>query len=737
MKFRNSFSSINFLSIVVFIFLLIIPALAETDPNPNSPTPILISQKSSTRALAKPADNFGQKISSSLSNDAFKLDQKIIIYVTNLDLMQGEGAKAFRVFAKDANGKIYRFPVLDLRSVKGREWIYQMTVLLKNEIPFLQQPTENGDLLLNVSWRGLASNQVKLGLGKMGGKVSESREAVPTPLENFTKKPVKTSSVSDYVGYRFSGDRKRFIEQATFGPTVQLDQRIRRIGLRTWLAEQFQAPYPSADNPYPDLPLRSTDPDNETLGCGMFPDGTEERIICKRDFYTMYRLQNWFMLEAFYGEPQLRHRVAWALNQLWVTSGNGVRQSSHMVAYHKILSGNAFGNYRDLMKEMTLNPAMGDYLDLTQNTKDTPNENYAREVLQLFTIGLFMLNQDGTLRLNRNGDPIPTYSQETINNFTKVLTGWYFCNNGNNPQCPNAIPGTLNFKDPLILDQNKHNTEAKTLLLYPNAVNEQLPAGQSGATDLDQALDNIFYHPNVAPFVSRFLIQKLVRSDPTPAYVERIANIFNDNGIGVRGDLKAVVRGILLDPEARGDVKTETTYGKLREPVLFLTNVLRHFNVRSADGTTRSDGSIDGTSEAIGQSVFYSPTVFNYYAPNYIIPGTSLNAPEFGIMNTEIAINRYNQIHLLVFETLGGGTITYPLGTSIDLSEMEALSEADLTGQMLLDTLNKRMFHETMSADMRDSILTAIQAVAETNHRLRAQTAVYLAATASQYQIQR
>ena len=135
-------------------------------------------------------------------------------------------------------------------------------------------------------------------------------------------------------------------------------------------------------------------------------------------------------------------------------------------------------------------------------------------------------------------------------------------------------------------------------------------------------MDNIFYHPNVAPFVSRFLIQKLVRSDPTPAYVERIANVFNDNGSGVRGDLKAVIRAILLDPEARGDVKTASTYGKLREPVLFLTNVLRHFNVRSADGTTRSDGSIDGISEAIGQSVFYSPTVFNYYAPDYIIPGT-------------------------------------------------------------------------------------------------------------------
>ena len=167
-------------------------------------------------------------------------------------------------------------------------------------------------------------------------------------LKDFANKTEKKFTTSEYVGYRFSGDRKRFLEQATFGPTVQLDQRIRRIGLRTWLAEQFQAPYPSADNPYPDIPLKASDPDNETLGCGMFPDGSEERLICKRDFYTMYPLQNWFMLEAFYGEPQLRHRVAWALNQLWVTSGNGVRQSSHMVAYHKVLSRNAFGNYRDL-----------------------------------------------------------------------------------------------------------------------------------------------------------------------------------------------------------------------------------------------------------------------------------------------------------------------------------------------------------------------------------------------------
>jgi uncharacterized protein (DUF1800 family) len=509
------------------------------------------------------------------------------------------------------------------------------------------------------------------------------------------------------------------MEQATFGPTSELDTRIRRVGLRTWLAEQFEAPYPT--NPYPNLALMPINIDPNTCDA-----------ICRRDFYSMYPVQNWFFKEAFYGEAQLKHRVAWALSELWVISGVDTQQASWMIAYHQLLSKNAFGSYRDLMYDMTLNPGMGNYLDMVRSTRNNPNENYAREILQLFSIGLFMLNQDGTLQLDGSGKPIPTYDQNTVNNFTKVFTGWTFCNQA----CQNSAPGLVNYKDPLILNQNNHDVTAKTLLSYPGAVNQTIAAGQNGATELNQALDNIFYHPNVAPFVSRILIQQMVTSDPTPAFVGRVASVFNNNGSNVRGDMKAVVKAILLDPEARGNIKTDPNYGKLREPVQLATNVLRQFDVQSASGGAQSDGYINQIVAPMGQNAFNSPTVFNYYTPDYVIPGTALNGPEFGILTTGTTIARTNFMNTMVFSRVPVSSFA-PLGTSINLSEMQTLAAADTTGNRLVDTLNTRMMHGAMSAQMKSTILTAVQAVASTNTLLRAQTAIYLVATSSQYQVQR
>ncbi|MCA1589765.1 MAG: DUF1800 family protein, partial [Acidobacteria bacterium] len=253
---------------------------------------------------------------------------------------------------------------------------------------------------------------------------------------------------------------------------------------------------------------------------------------------------------------------------------------------------------------------------------------------------------------------------------------------------------------------------------------------------LDQTLDNIFNHPNVGPFVSRQLIQHLVTSDPTPAYVGRIAAVFNNNGFGVRGDLKAVIRAILLDPEARGDFKTDPNFGKLREPVQLMTNVLKAFNVRSADLSQFSDGAVQGLSSTMGQNVFNAPTVFNYYSPDYIIPGTALNGPEFGIMTTGTAIARANFANTMVYGRIAVGENS-PMGTSIDLAEMQALSTADATGNRLLDALNQTLMHNRMSAEMRAKILPAVTAIASTDPLGRARAAVYLVATSSQFQVQR
>jgi hypothetical protein len=288
----------------------------------------------------------------------------------------------------------------------------------------------------------------------------------------------------------------------------------------------------------------------------------------------------------------------------------------------------------------------------------------------------------------------------------------------------------------MLLNQNNHNIEAKTLLDYPNAVNKNIAANLNGNTEMQLALDNIYNHPNVAPFVSRILIQHLVASDPTPAYVGRVAAVFNANRANP-AQLKEVVKAILLDPEARGNVKTDPNYGKLREPVQLATNLFRQFKVQSADGTTQSDGYVSPTISLMGQNTFYSTTVFNYYPPDYIVPGPGLNGPEFAILTTGTAIARANFMNTMVFNRINGGSTNAPLGTSINLTEMQALAAADTTSNSLLDTLNTRMMHGTMTAQNKATILTAVNALPATDTLGRARTAIYLVATSSQYQVQR
>ncbi len=721
------------------VCLMVISALAQDDPDPNSPTPILLAGPDRTRVLAVPTRRIRLFDQGAASRQAFPPNSKITIYVRNVDLMEGEGANAFRVYAEDAKGRQFRFPILAFRVSDPEKSTYAVTIRLRDDIGYWQSPIPNGDLLIRIAWRGLTSDRLRLGYGSTGGHIKDD----PIPFSSartatskfFNNEDAAESSRPGYVGYRWSGDRMRFLEQAAFGPTSALDSRIRRIGLRTWLHEQFEAPYPSLTNPYPNIPLKSTDAQNVTLGCGA-NNNTLEYRTCIRDHYTMYPAQAWFFKEAYYGEPQLRHRVSWALSQIWVISGVDTQQASWLIDYHQVLSEHTFGNFRNLMKDMTLNPGMGNYLDMARSTRNNPNENYAREILQLFAVGLFMLNPDGTLQLDGQGQPIPTYDQNTVNNFTKVFTGFSFCNT----TCPNSAPGIVNYKDPLILNQNNHDITAKTLLSYPGAVNQNIAPGLNGNTEIDLALDNIFMHPNVGPFVGKLLIQHMVTSDPTPAYVGRVAAVFNNNGLGIRGDLKAVVRAILLDPEARGDVKTDPNFGKLREPVQFATNIFRTFNVKSANLAQNSDGvfypQANNLLGTMGQSAFYSPTVFNYFSPDYVIPGTSLLGPEFGVMTTGTAIARANFVNTMVFAQISTSE-NVPLGTKLDFAEMQALAAADATGNQLLDALNQKMMHGAMSASMRSTILTAVTNIASTNPLARAQQAIYLVATSSQYQIQR
>lgn len=763
MKSWFSHLILRVLAALVLLTVSAIGVWAQDDPDPNSPTPILITENETTRALAQPQKNARRSNPSRITPRAFSSNSKVVLYATNIELMEGEGANAFRVYIVDSKGRQYRYPVLDIKPSAFVKNLYEITVQLTDELRFWEPPSQDGDVFLYLTWRGLASNTVKFGLGRTGGSLRELEGSKPAPLSSVRSKVFKTvngtesSFEPEYVGYRWSGDRKRMLEQATFGPTSGMDSSIRRLGLRSWLNSQLDAPYPSSAYPYPNQPLK---PVNAPSDCdGEQTTVPDVPVTCFRDTYTMYPIQTWNSLESLYGTNQLKHRVAWALSQIWVTSGVDIQQSRHMVEYHKVLSNNAFGNYRLLMKEMTLHPTMGTYLDMAISTRTNPNENYARELLQLFTIGLFLLNQDGTYQVDGSGNPIPTYDQEIVNNFTKVLTGWRLCSVPG-ASCPNLVSGAPNYIDPMLLNagvnqgninNNLHDLTAKTLLNYSGSTTTNIAACANCTTfaniqtyadnSLSQTLDNVFNHPTLGPYVSKVLIQHLVTSDPTPAYVSRVAGVFNNNGFGVRGDMRAVVKAILLDPEARGDVKTDPNYGKLREPYQFATNMLRHFNVRSADGLGLSDGVFFQRGEFTGmnQIPFRSPTVFNYYPPDYVVPNSSLLGPEFALMTTGTSISRANFINQMTFGNppIPVSNPDRPFGTSLDFSDLQALAAADTTGNQLVDELNRRMMHSTMSAQMKSTILTAVTAIASTDPLQRAKQAVYLVATSSQYQVQR
>ena len=371
------------------------------------------------------------------------------------------------------------------------------------------------------------------------------------------------------------------------------------VGFRAYLDEQFAAPVtnPTKNSNYPDLPFPVDDP-NTACPTSSPGDPNYNQNVCNRDNFSVYPLQRNYFSNALYGPDQLRQRVAFALHQIMVVSANGeINRPSWMTIYLQALDKNAFGNYRNLLQEVTLTPAMGEYLDMRLSTRTNANENFAREILQLFSIGTVALNPDGTAQIDAQGMPVASYGQTQVNEFTRVFTGW-------NLVPGTSAPGTANWRDPMVpRGGTNHDFNSKTLL---NGQVTPACASTSGAVnvacaqaDLTLALDNIFNHSNVGPFISKQLIQHLVTSNPSPPYVGRVAAVFNNDCAGLypispcssaRGNLKAVVQAILLDPEARGDVKTDPNYGKLREPAQYIIGFLRAFSVKSFDKLSTSDG---------------------------------------------------------------------------------------------------------------------------------------------------
>jgi uncharacterized protein (DUF1800 family) len=480
-----------------------------------------------------------------------------------------------------------------------------------------------------------------------------------------------------------ASDAARFLDQATWGPTPTSIALLQQIGIPNWLKMQFAL----NTSDIPDQPLLTT-------------AGTPN--------YNIHPVQTAFFQNAVTGQDQLRQRVAFALSQIWVVSaGGGVPFAYAYPPYWRLFRDNAFGNYRDLIRALTLSPAMGRYLNMANNNKANParntsaNENYARELMQLFTLGLTELNADGSAVLDQNKKPVATYDQTVVTNMAKVLTGWTY------PTAPLATPKINNPEyliGQMVAVESEHDTSAKSIF-----AGVTIPAGQTAEQDLDSLLDALMAQPTMAPFISRQLIQHLVTSNPSSQYIGRVSAIFADDGHGIAGNLQAVIAAILTDPEARtGD---DPTFGHLREPVLFIANIYRGLNA-----TLSATSTPYYVSSELGENLFDAPSVFSYFSPQYRIAG-GLLAPEFQIYTTQTAADRANAI----LATLYG---------QIDLTPF--VQQAGNTAS-LLNYISSIFLHSAMSPALTQAATSAANAAK--TPLAKTQSALYVVLTSGEYQI--
>ncbi len=575
-------------------------------------------------------------------------------------------------------------------------------------------------------------------------------------------------------------DAVRFLAQATFGPSDADIAHLRLVGYTGWLNEQFAATTSTQAHYLDWLQTLVCPPDDE--GCSTVAE------------WANTRLQIWAINAVGTPDPsrggalpadQLRQRVAFALSEIFVVSnsnGTLAGQPWALASYYDMLAANAFGNFRTLLEDVTKHPAMGVFLSSIQNQKANdeenihPDENYAREINQLFSIGLVQLNLDGTPR-RVGGQTIPTYDQTTVRGFAAVFTGLDFnsigcsveyqdgmplcCNNPENPwqyfYCGPANSDDLAWQRPMEPVEYWHdNTSSKQLLVYPGVAlaNGVLPPGNA-STEMAQALDNIFHHPNVGPFIAKRLIERLVTSNPRPAYVQRVAQVFNDDGTAahVRGNLRAVVKAILLDPEARKGHWQYTTYGKLREPLLMLTQMWRALHARTPTGDPIYSGRIRNLStwppivDQIGQAPLYSPTVFNFFKPDFAPPGElrvqGLVGPEFQILTDTTATAIANDLFAEIFCHYTGSDACWGADDPSTLLMNEA-ADAGLGASnpaALVDRYNLLLMAGQMSPFMRGVLVARLNQMDAADYDniglARVQEALYLILTSPEYSIQK
>ena len=519
-----------------------------------------------------------------------------------------------------------------------------------------------------------------------------------------------TTTTSDVV-HPTPTEASRILSKGTFGPTVTEVDRLVNMGTSAWFSDQFSKPQKLEA-------LHFVYMNAAQAGLPAGQRVSEEQFLES------------FWKQAVNGDDQLRQRVAFALSEIFVISfqnGTLANNPRGVAQYYDMLGTYAFGNFRTLLEQVTLHPMMGNYLSSLRNQKTVgarlPDENYAREVMQLFTIGLWKLNQDGT----QATPPEATYTSDDIKGLAKVFTGWSWYGSdksqsrffGGNPDPERDWRPMQNYPD-------FHEPLPKTFL------NVTIPANTSGEVSLQTALDTLFNHPNVGPFIGRQLIQRLVTSNPSPAYVSRVAAAFANNGQGVRGDLKAVIKAVLLDPEAM-TFSTASTAGKLREPVIRLANWMRAFNANSPSGNFPV-GNLDDPLREIGQTPMSSPTVFNFFRPEYIPPNSSiaaanLVAPEMQITEETSVVGYLNYMRTAIPNGIGPTNVIKPNYTA----ELALVG----TPELLVDRVNLLLLQNNMSAGLRGQILAAINSNPTNTNQNKVNLAIFLTMASPEYLVQK
>jgi uncharacterized protein (DUF1800 family) len=492
-------------------------------------------------------------------------------------------------------------------------------------------------------------------------------------------------------------EASRFLAQATMGGSDTEISRLTGMTYAEWLDEQFAKPQ-VLHRVY----INQAAADLSSVG----------QQLSNTNFWDSWWAQ------ALGGDDQLRQRVAFALSEIMVISfGDATlrNQTRGVASYYDMLGENAFGSFRKLLEDVTYHPMMGVYLSHLKNTKEdpatgkVPDLNFAREITQLFTIGQYQLNADGTNVMGADGRPLPAYKSADLEGQSQVYTGlsWY-AGPALTDRTPQRFRGEMpnlerDWRPMQAYDEYTPNTSY-------HSINEKkflgttIPAMTKPTTDADIkiALDTLFNHPNVGPFIGKLLIQRLVTSNPSPAYVARVSAAFANNGSGVRGDMKAVVKAILLDPEARA-VSTAASAGKVREPVLRLAQMLRAFNAKSVSGRYTGIGLTDDPSNSLGQTPMYAPTVFNFFRPGYVpvsqtLMTTNLVVPELQIV-TDVSVAGY-QNYIRTWTTLNATRdIKHEYTAELALAETPAA---------LVERMNLLLFHGSMPATLKADIESAV-----------------------------